>query len=209
VAVKGSCRMPGWRCCGIWPISAGVAPGGEVPVHRRPGRETVRQVPPGAPGPVQVQDRIDDRPQRPDPWPAAPPGHLSGQVRGDDLPLGIGQVTGIARGPLSGPAHTLGMRGPCYLFGLHTSRNTGPAPAHLITPATAPAWHRPATTGTSGHLSNTHLVAGWSLIWLAIRSKGLSLNCMTKDHGPLLPIFVAWSDRRSSRLTVRSRSRAA
>jgi hypothetical protein len=43
-------------------------------------------------------------------------------VRGDDLPLGVGQVTGVAPGLLSGLAHTLGMRGPCCLFGLHTSR---------------------------------------------------------------------------------------
>ncbi len=124
-----------------------IAPGGEVPVHRRPWREAVRQVPPGTPGPVHVQDRLDDRPQRPDPRPAPPSGHLSWQVRGDDLPLGIGQVTGIAPGLLCGPAHNLGMRGPCCLFGRHTSRNTGPAPAHLSTPATAPTWHHPATTG--------------------------------------------------------------
>src|SRR6266700_355455 len=134
-----------------------VAPGGEVPVHRGPGREAVRQVPPGAPGPVQVQDRLDDLAQRPDPGPAAPARNVRRQVRGDDLPLGIGQVTGIAPGLLSGPAHTLGTRGPCCLFGLHTSRNTGPAPAHLSTPATALTQHKPATTGTSGHLSNTHL----------------------------------------------------
>jgi hypothetical protein len=37
-----------------------IAPGREVPVHRRPGREVRRQVPPGAPGPVHVQDRLDD-----------------------------------------------------------------------------------------------------------------------------------------------------
>ena len=123
---------------------------------RTPYQEAVGQVPPGAPGPVQVQDRLDDRPQRPDPRPAAPPGHLSGQVRGDDLPLGIGQVTGIAPGPLSGPGRIpWACAGPA-VFGLHISRNTVPAPAHLSTPATAPTWHHPATTGTSGHLSNTH-----------------------------------------------------
>jgi hypothetical protein len=67
-------------------------------------------------------------------------------VRGDDLPLGIGQVTGIAPGLLSSPAHTLGIRGPCCLLGRHTSRNTGPAPAHLSTPAsTAP---RPRDIGS-------------------------------------------------------------
>src|SRR6266700_824366 len=83
-----------------------VAPGGEVPVHRGPGREAVRQVPPGAPGPVQVQDRLDDLAQRPDPGPAA------------------------------------------FLVVTHQG-NTGPAPAHLSTPATAPTWHRPRDHG--GH----------------------------------------------------------
>jgi hypothetical protein len=48
------------------------------------------------------------------------------------------------------------MRGPWCFPGLHTSRNTGPAPAHLSTPATAPTWRRPTTTGPSGHLSNAH-----------------------------------------------------
>src|ERR1700746_815364 len=75
---------------------------------------------------------------RPPPPPPPPPGHLGRQVRADALPLGIGQVTGIAPGLLCGLAHTLGMRGPCCLLGRHTSRNTGPAPAHLSTPATAP-----------------------------------------------------------------------
>ena len=104
-----------------------ITPGGEVPVYRRPGREAVRQVPPGAPGAVQVQDRLHDHPQRPDTRPAPPSRLVSGQIRGDDLPLAIGQVTGIA----AGPAHILGMRGPWCFSGLHTSRNTGPAPAHL------------------------------------------------------------------------------
>ena len=104
-----------------------ITPGGEVPVYRRPGREAVWQVPPGAPGAVQVQDRLHDHPQRPDTRPAPPSRLVSGQMRGDDLPLAIGQVTGIA----AGPAHILGMRGPWCFPGLHTSRNTGPAPAHL------------------------------------------------------------------------------
>ena len=103
-----------------------VAPGSEVPVHSRPGREAVRKVPPGASGPVQVQNRLDDHPQRPDARPAAPPGYLRWQVHGDDLPLGIGQVTGIAPGLPSGHAHTLGMRGLLCLSGLHTSGTQGP-----------------------------------------------------------------------------------
>jgi hypothetical protein len=50
------------------------------------------QIPPGAPGPVQVQDRLDDPPPGPDPRPAPPPGPVWGQVRGDHPPLSIAQV---------------------------------------------------------------------------------------------------------------------
>ncbi|GAA3908148.1 hypothetical protein GCM10022207_92140 [Streptomyces lannensis] len=35
---------------------------GEVPVHSRPGREVLRQLPPGAPGPHHVEDRVHDPP---------------------------------------------------------------------------------------------------------------------------------------------------
>ena len=106
-----------------------IAPGGEVAVDGLPGREVGGQVPPGASGPVQVQDRLDDPARRPDPRPAPPPGPLGGQVRGDYLPLGIGQVTGIAPGPPPGPARTLGTRGPSCLPGRHTSGSWGPRPA--------------------------------------------------------------------------------
>jgi len=137
-----------------------IAPGGEVAIDGPPGRVVRGQVPPGAPGPVQVQDRLDDRPLRPGPRPAPPPGHLRRQVHGDDLPLRLGQVTGIAPGLLSGPAHTLGMRGPCCLFGLHTSTEHGARarPSQRTRPGHQPG-HDPATTGTSGHLSNTHLAS--------------------------------------------------
>jgi hypothetical protein len=66
---------------------------------RSPGREAGGQVPPRAPGPVQAHDRLDDPPRRPDPGPAPPPRPFSGQVRGDHLPLGIGQVAGIPDPP--------------------------------------------------------------------------------------------------------------
>src|SRR5258708_39811941 len=59
----------------------------EVAVDGLPGRKVRGQVPPGASGPVQVQDRLDDPPGRPDPGPAPPPRPLSGQVHGDHLPL--------------------------------------------------------------------------------------------------------------------------
>jgi hypothetical protein len=87
-----------------------------------PRRQVSRQVPPGASGPVHVQDRLHDPAQRPDPWPAPPSGHVTGQMRGDHLPLGIGQVTGIAPGLLFSLARTLGTREPC-LLGLHASRS--------------------------------------------------------------------------------------
>ena len=90
-------------------------------------REVRRQVPPGAAGPVQVQDGLDDPPQRPDPRPSPPPGPVRRQVRRDDLPLGVGQVAGIAPGPPSGPPRTLGTRGPCFP-GRHTSGSWGLRP---------------------------------------------------------------------------------
>ena len=49
-------------------------------------------------------------------------------MRGDHLPLGIGQVTGITPGP-PGPARTLGTRGPTCFPGRHTSGSWGPRPA--------------------------------------------------------------------------------
>jgi hypothetical protein len=82
------------------------------PVDGPPGREIGGQVPPAAPGPVQVQDGLGDPAHRPDPRPAPPAGHVVRQVRRDHLPLGIGQVTGIAPGPRTPRAHTLGTRGP-------------------------------------------------------------------------------------------------
>ena len=60
---------------------ATIAQSGKVAIYRPPWRVVRGQVPPGAPGPVQVQDRLDDAAQRPDPRPTAPPEHLSGQVR--------------------------------------------------------------------------------------------------------------------------------
>jgi hypothetical protein len=58
----------------------------------------------------------------------APAGYLGWQVRGDHLPLGIGQVTGIAPGPPPGPPRTLGTRGP-RLAGRHNPGSWGPRPA--------------------------------------------------------------------------------
>jgi hypothetical protein len=77
------------------------------------------------PADIPIQDRLGDPADRPDPRPAPPPGHFRRQVRDDHLPLRIGQVTGIASGLPSGPAPTLGTRGPC-LPGRHTSGSWGP-----------------------------------------------------------------------------------
>ena len=110
-----------------------VAPGGEVAVDGLPGREVRRQVPPGAPGPVQGQDRIDDPPQRPDARPAPAAGLGCGQVRRDHLPLRVGQVTEIP----PGWARTVGTRGP-RRFLIVTHRDHGARARHLTRPTRQP-----------------------------------------------------------------------
>src|SRR5262249_1683778 len=93
-----------------------------------------------------------------------PPRLVSGQMRGDDLPLAIGQVTGIA----AGPAHILGMRGPWCSPGLHTSRNTGPAPAHVS--RTAPRnTASPHHSRPSRQLSDAHLGMRLNALPVAVR----------------------------------------
>ena len=92
-----------------------ITPGGEPGIDGLPGREISGQIPPGAAGAVQVQDRLNDPP--PDP--------LGGQMRHDHLPLGIGQVTGITPGPPR-PARTLGMRRPACFPDRHKSGSLGP-----------------------------------------------------------------------------------
>src|SRR5436305_13114631 len=77
-------------------------------------------------------------------------------MRGDDLPLRVGQVAGIGSGLLFGPAHTLGMRGPCCLSGLHTSGTRGPRPPISTGTAHGPPLASP-TAGHLGDLSNAHL----------------------------------------------------
>jgi hypothetical protein len=110
-----------------------------------PGREVGGQVPPGAPGAVQVQDRLADPPPGPDPGPSPPPGYLGRQVRCDHLPLGIAQVTGIAPRPPA-PAPILGTRGPACFSDRHTSGSWGPAPGISAERHTSPpAQPRPST----------------------------------------------------------------
>jgi hypothetical protein len=70
-----------------------VVPPGEIPVHSRPGRQVLGQVPPLAAGPGQVQDRIHDPPTRvllPATALAARP--RLGQQGLDQRPLLIGQI---------------------------------------------------------------------------------------------------------------------
>ena len=62
--------------------------------------------------PPMPSEVTSSRAQRPDPGPAPPAGRLSRQVRGDHLPPGIGQVTGIASGLRTRWPHNLGTRGP-------------------------------------------------------------------------------------------------
>jgi hypothetical protein len=72
-----------------------VLPPDEVAVHRLPGREVRRQLPPRAAGAHHAQDRVHDRPARmllPSPTPPR-----RRQQRLDQGPLLVGQVRGIAR----------------------------------------------------------------------------------------------------------------
>ena len=126
-----------------------VPPGGEVAVDRPPGREIGRQVPPGAPGPVHVQDALHDAAGRPYRRPAAPAGDIFRQARGDDPPLGVGQVAGVALSPAGRCPRSLGMRGPPLVLGPHKSRSWGPRP-HPARP------QRPGTRPPDTDLSNTH-----------------------------------------------------
>jgi hypothetical protein len=86
--------------------------------------------------------------------PEVPPAPLPGQVWGDDLPLGIGQITGIDPGTSSGAARTLGTRGPSCLPGRHTSELWARA-RHL----SRTTYHQPAgqAPGPSTDLSDTRL----------------------------------------------------
>ena len=88
----------------------GVPPGVEVVRHRLPRREVVRQAPPLAPGPRQVEDGIDDVLAVVGPLPPGPGLGLWEQVA-DVMPLKGGQVTRVrlpcahARRVNSTPAH--------------------------------------------------------------------------------------------------------
>ena len=129
------------RSCAVQPgQGAIIAPGGEVAVDGLPGREVAGQIPPGASGAVQVQDRLHDPAGRPDPRPPPAARHIPGQVRGDHLPLRIGQVTGIAPGSPPRQTRTVGTRGPHHLD-RHTSGSWGPRLASE--PSDTPPDHRP------------------------------------------------------------------
>ena len=79
------------------PDRAVVVPPGEVPVHRGPRREVLRQLPPGAACPHHVEDRVHD----PASWVLLPPAAFRPhpcrrQQRLDQLPLFIRQIRRIA-----------------------------------------------------------------------------------------------------------------
>src|SRR5262249_7748998 len=95
-----------------------VPPGVEVRGNGLPGREVVRQHPPGAAAPGQVQGGVDDLPQRVGAGPARFARALGEQVL-EVGPLEIGQVTGIAL--------------PCN--GIHAKKvtlTTGPAEDYFL-----------------------------------------------------------------------------
>jgi hypothetical protein len=73
-----------------------VVPPGEVPVDGGPGREVLRQLPPGAPGPDHVEDRVHDPPPRMLlPSPALRSHPRRWQQRLDQSPLLIRQIRRI------------------------------------------------------------------------------------------------------------------
>src|SRR5262249_56856997 len=69
--------------------------GVEVVGDGLPGREVMRQHPPGAAASGQVEDGVDDLPQRVGSWPPGPPIALREQVL-DVGPLEVGQVAGVS-----------------------------------------------------------------------------------------------------------------
>ena len=75
----------------VYPFKAPVvAPGGEPAVNRPPWRQVVRQQPPRAARPHDIEDAVDDLAHRP----LARPARRAGlrQVRRDHAPLCVGQI---------------------------------------------------------------------------------------------------------------------
>lgn len=72
-----------------------VLPAYKMPVHRLPGREVRRQLPPGVTGPHHVHDRVHDVSERILLLAAVPVG--SGNQQLDQSPLLIGQIRGVKR----------------------------------------------------------------------------------------------------------------
>ena len=130
-----------------------IAPGGEVPVDGLPGREVSGQIPPGASGAVQVQDRLDDPPRRPDPRPAPPPGH--DRRAGARRSPATGHRSGHWDSPWARPARRVpwARAGPGVSL-IVTHRDHGARAWHL-SPATH---HQPSPPGPAQHdLSDAHL----------------------------------------------------
>ena len=80
----------------VYPFKAPVvAPGGEPAVNRPPWWQVVRQQPPRAARPHDIEDAIDDLAHRP----GARPARCAGlrQVRRDHAPLSVGQIGLVSR----------------------------------------------------------------------------------------------------------------
>ena len=71
-----------------------VLPAPEVVIDRRPRRKMLGQVAPLAPGLDEVEDRVEQLAVGVLAWPARPAG--LGEAVVDELPLGVGQITGVA-----------------------------------------------------------------------------------------------------------------
>ena len=193
---RGGQRSAPGRATGRAVVPGAVVAPGARSSHRRCAyqREVRGQVPPRAPGPVQVQDRLHGPADRPDPRPAPPPGHLGGQVHGDDLRLGIGQVTGIAPGVPFGPPRTLGARGPPLVFDRHKIRIMRPAPGICTAPP---------HTAISGRATDPLMrgPSGRRPIYQTL-TKSVNLQEPWQCHGPARGIAAGWSCMRQWAATI-------
>jgi class 3 adenylate cyclase/predicted ATPase len=80
----------------VYPFKAAVvAPSGKPAVNRPPWWQVVRQQPPRAARPHDIEDAVDDLPHRPGPRPARWAGLR--QVRRDHPPLSVGQIGLVSR----------------------------------------------------------------------------------------------------------------
>jgi hypothetical protein len=123
---------------------AGIAPCRELTIYRGPGRQIVREEPPGDAATQHVEDRVQNLAKRPRPW--SPKRLWRRHERLDESPLGIGQVGFVAQMiaamlPPSG-------RGPhgCFQVRFPAPSWNQPNPSHSTLPGrvlTRDGTHRP------------------------------------------------------------------